>query len=194
MRKFLFSTIIFCIIIADNISAQGFESGAFGAPVLKYTKLVNQSALVIGGKGGWVINKRFVLGAGIYALASNVKSPVFDQQSGQSVMLNFNYGGLELGFLLLRQSKFNLALDMLFAGGGIEYYARDKNKTNGSFGNESLLVWEPQLSFETELFKWFHLDAGVSYRMISSYVELNKVTKDNMQGINFLLTFKFGTY
>jgi hypothetical protein len=190
--KFYYYTSIICILFISSLKAQGFESGAFGAPVFKYTRLANQPALMIGGKGGWIINKRLVLGAGIYALSSNVKSPYVIEQTGQSLMFNFNYGGLEFEFLLLPQSKFNLTFDMLLAGGGLEFYA--KNKRNVNYGSIDLLVWEPQLNFETELFKWLHADAGVSYRIISSYSEFRKVTKDDLQGLSFLLTFKFGAY
>lgn len=194
MRKFLLSTIIFCIIIAGNISAQGFESGAFGAPVLKFTKLINHSALMVGGRGGWIINQRFVIGAGIYALTSNIEIPITYGHSSQSATINFNYGGLEFEFLLLQQSKFNISMAMLCAGGGVEFYYNNKGTASSFSSSIDLLVWEPQLNFEVELYKWLHADAGASYRIISSYTEANNITKDDLQGASFQLTFKFGAY
>jgi len=190
--KFYYSTSIICILLIGSLNAQGFESGAFGAPVFKYTHLANQPALMVGGKGGWIINRRFVLGAGIYALTSDVKSPYIIEQSSQSLMFNFNYGGLEFEFLLLPQSKYNLTFDMIFAGGGVEFY--NPNKSSTKYGSVDLLVWEPGLNFEAELFKWLHADAGISYRIISSYKETYNITKDDLQGLSFLLTFKFGAY
>ena len=106
-------------------------------------------------------------------------------------MLRFNYGGIELEYLLLKDTKYNLSLDMLFAGGGVDFYLADVNK---KFSNRNLLVWEPELNFEMELFDWLHADAGVSYRMISSYIEVYNMTRNDLQGVNFLLILKFGKY
>ena len=194
MIKFFYSTFIIFIISIGSLPAQSFESGAFGAPVIKYTRLANQPALMVGGKGGWIINKRFVLGAGVYALTSDVKTPYINEQNNQSVMFNFNYGGLEFEFLLLPQNKFNVTFDMLLAGGGLEFYAQNKNNNSTSYGSVDLLVWEPELNFEAEIYNWLHADAGISYRIISSYKEAYSVTKNDIQGLSFLLTFKFGAY
>ena len=188
--KFLKIIFISVLLIAVS-SAQELESGAFAAPVLKYTKLVNQSALIIGGKIGWIINKRIVLGAGYYALSSNVKSSEFNSEYNKNLMLRFNYGGIELEYLLLKDTKYNLSLDMLFAGGGLDFYLADVNK---KFSYRNLLVWEPEINFEMELFDWLHADAGVSYRMISSYIEVYNMTRNDLQGLNFLLILKFGKY
>ncbi len=187
-----FLKIIFISVLLISVSsAQELESGAFAAPVLKYTKLVNQSALIIGGKIGWIINKRIVLGAGYYALSSNVKSSEFNSEYNKNLMLRFNYGGIELEYLLLKDTKYNLSLDMLFAGGGVDFYLADVNK---KFSYRNLLVWEPEINFEMELFDWLHADAGVSYRMISSYIEVYNMTRNDLQGVNFLLILKFGKY
>ena len=190
MNKFICILFIVCTL-STTISAQSLESVVFAAPVLKYTRLVNQPALIIGVKGSWIINKQLVLGAAYYALTSDVKSNYFDAQNNQDVLLNFNYGGLEFEYLLFNDPFFNLSLGMLTAGGGVEYYIRNRSK-NYSYTN--LLVWEPQINLEVKIFEWLHTDAGLSYRMISGIYELYNVTKNDMQGINILLTIKIGEY
>ena len=190
MNKFLF-TILILIISTASFFAQGFESGAFVSPVFKYTRFINQEALVIGGKGGWIINKKFVLGAGYYVLTSDVKTSYHDAQNHQDVMMNFNYGGLEFEYLFLYDSKFNISLDMLLGGGGESFYIQNNSK---NYGTANLLKWEPQLSMEIELYTWLHADAGISYRMISSNYEIYNVSRNDLQGINVLLNFKIGEY
>lgn len=190
MNKFLF-TILIIIVFIDSSFAQSLGNGAFAAPVLKFTKLIDQSSLILGVKGGWVINKKIVLGAGYYALTGRVKTSVVDNQSGQNVLMNFNYGGLEFEYLVLNDNTFNISVDMLLGGGGQNYSLENQNK---NYGTASLLVWEPQLNIEIKLYDWLHADAGISYRMISSYYKLYSVTRDDMQGINVVLTFKFGEY
>jgi hypothetical protein len=191
MNKFFYIITTACILSVTAVSAQSFESGAFAAPVFKYTKLVNQSAFIIGGRGGWIINKRFVLGAGYYTLTSDVKTTYFDLQNNQNVMMNFNYGGLEFEYLLFNNKRFNLSFNMLVAGGGVEFYVPDRSKR---YPSTNLLLWEPQLSLEIEIYEWLHADAGVGYRMISYKYDLYDVTKNDLQGINVLLSFKMGKY
>ena len=84
-----------------------------------------------------------------------------------------------------------MTIGMLLGSGGLNFHIQDMNK---KFSNRNLLVWEPQLNFEAELFQWLHADAGISYRMISAYTELYNISADDLQGINVLLTFKFGRY
>ena len=191
MPKYFIIFIAGLFVLSGHTPAQNIESGAFGAPVFKYTRLVAQPALVVGGKGGWIINQKFVLGAGYYALTSNVNSNFTDPVSNKNLMLDFNYGGLEFEYLLLYESRYNVTIGMLLAGGGLNFHLQDMTK---KFSNRNLLVWEPQLNFEAELFRWLHADAGISYRIISAYTELYNITADDLQGINILLTFKFGGY
>lgn len=191
MNKFTRILFTVCILSTATISAQSMESDVFAAPVFKYTRLVNQPALIIGGKGCWIINKHLALGAGYYALTSNVRSNYFDVQNNQEVLLNFNYGGLEFEYLLFKDPLFNLWLGMLTAGGGVEYYVPNRSK---NYPYTNLLVWEPQINFEVKIFEWLHADTGLSYRIISDIYRLFNVTKNDMQGINILLTFKIGEY
>ena len=188
-RKFCLITTI--VLLSSYAFAQNCENGAFAAPVLKYTRLTGQSALIFGGKGGWIINKRIVLGAGYYALTSDVSSDFTDEEYNQNLLLEFNYGGLEFEYLVLYESRYNLSINMLMAGGGLNFYLKNINK---NFSGRNLLVWEPQLNFEVELYEWFHADAGVSYRMISGYTEVYNISKNDLQGINVLLTLKIGEY
>lgn len=181
------------LIIFFSVSAfaQSTENGAFAGPIFEYTKLAGQSALIVGGKGGWIINKRIVLGAGYYALTSNVSSDYIDEENDQNLLLDFNYGGLEFEYLVLYESRYNLTINMLMAGGGLNFYLNNSSKR---FSGRNLLLWEPRLNFELELYKWLHVDTGISYRFISSYTELYGITQKDLQGVNILLTLKFGEY
>jgi hypothetical protein len=179
------------IFLSVSAFAQNTGNGAFAGPVFQYTKLAGQPALIVGGKVGWIINKGIVLGAGYYALTSNVSSNYINEESNQNLLLDFNYGGLEFEYLVLRESRYNLTINILMAGGGLNFYLNNNSKR---FSGRNLLLWEPRLNFEVELYEWLHADAGISYRLISSYTELYDVTQKDLQGINILLTLKFGDY
>jgi hypothetical protein len=185
--------IAFIFFFAAILNAQQFKGGAFGAPEIKITKLVDQSALLVGGRLGWIINKHFVLGGGFYSLVSNINTGMTDVE-GKSYYLGFSYGGLELEYVFLPDNKFNFSADMLFAGGGVSYSVKNKNAEDSYDLTQDLLVWEPSLNFELKTLSWMHVDFGLSYRFISQFDKFYNTSKSDLQGFNFLLILKFGEY
>ncbi len=195
MRSFLPVLIIVVILLFQaNSFGQKIESSAFGAPVFKFTTLKGQTALLIGGRGGWMINKSIVLGGGIYGLINKVKSGNIDSQTGQNVSMGFNYGGLEFEYIFLSEASIHASLDMLFAGGGVTFVASNENTSHLNYYSQDLLVWEPEANIEFKIVNWLHLAAGISYRIISSYDGYYGISKGDLSGYNGVLTFKFGTY
>ncbi len=184
--------VFFSLVVITSIKAQ--ENGAFGAPVLKYTSISGQGALLAGGRFGWIINRSFVVGGGIYSLVSQVKANSIDPVSGQEFMTAFNYGGLEFEYVFLSDLVVHATLDMLCAGGGLSMNVSDRNVPHTSYYGQDLLVWEPGINLETNIVDWLHIDAGISYRLISSFNSYNSVSKNDLQGLNGILTFKFGSY
>jgi hypothetical protein len=69
MKKFVFLlVIVFTLPVlaqeATLINGE-IESGGFGGPVLKVTSINGENAVLVGGRGGWIINHSFVLAAGV---------------------------------------------------------------------------------------------------------------------------------
>ena len=55
------------------ISGQ-LEYGGYGGPVVKFTTINNDWEVMVGGRGGWIINHSFVLGGGGYGLVTDVEA------------------------------------------------------------------------------------------------------------------------
>jgi hypothetical protein len=191
MIKYFLIFIISLSLIPPLTPAQTCDNGAFGAPVLKFTKIAGNTGIIVGGRAGWIINKRFVIGAGYYTLANEVSSDYMVPPDNKRLLLDLNYGGLEFEYLILYESTYNLSLSMLFGSGGLNFYLKDENK---KFSNRNLLVWEPNISFEVKINEWLHADAGMSYRMISSYTDVYNISRNDLQGITGILTLKLGGY
>jgi hypothetical protein len=194
IKPILFFFLFGIVLCSEPLFPQQNDGGAFGAPVIKFTSIGGQNATLVGGRFGWVIDESIVLGGGFYGLTSKVKTNVIDPVSGQDVLLGFNCGGLELEYIFLSDSKIHASLDMFFAGGGLTYSVHDKSVAHTNYYSQDLLLWEPQANIEFEITDWFHLDAGVSYRIITSYDIMYGISKDDLKGISALLTFKFGRY
>jgi hypothetical protein len=79
--KTLFELSILFICICFQLNAQEqtlvgngeISNGGFGGPVIKYTQIKNEPAILVGGRGGWIINHTFVIGGGGYGLANQIE-------------------------------------------------------------------------------------------------------------------------
>lgn len=191
MQKILVMLLVLTALYSSSAAAQSCENGAFAAPVLKYTSIAGQTGIIAGGRAGWIINKQIVLGAGYYTLANDVSSNYLVQPGNNDLLLDLTYGGLEFEYLILHESSYNMSLSILLGSGGLRFYLSDGNT---KFSKTNLLIWEPQVSFEVRLNDWIHADAGISYRMISSYIDVYDVSRNDLTGLTGTLTFKLGAY
>ncbi len=192
----VFFRVFFVIFLMNSpfILSQN-KYGAFGAPSIRYTSISDQGALILGGKFGLVINKSIVLGGGFYGLASGVKTNFIDVPSGQHVMMNLNYGGLEIEYILFPGSIIHGSLEILLAGGGLYFAVSDKSVPHNSYSKYDLLVYEPSFNIEFNASNWLHIDGNVSYRIITSYdFVAYGISKEDLTGISVGLIFKLGSY
>lgn len=201
MRYLIFFIILITFI--TNASAQeetlltgDMESGGFGAPVLKYTSINGQNTLMIGGRGGWIINHSFVIGAGGYGTATEVDAPAGVYPMEDPLDLHFGYGGFELEYIFNPLALGHFSIYLLI-GGGSSNFARDLghyNEDNHMIGEDDFVfVVEPAVNGELNITDWFHLSAGVSYRFVTG-VEQERLENSDFSGITGNLTFKFGSF
>lgn len=174
-----------------------FTSGGFGAPVLKVTAINGQTSLFVGGRGGWVINKTFVIGGGGYGLVTH--TPV---SSLTSTSLQVGYGGGELEYILASDEAIHASFMMLIGAGGAQMHADSldggmNNWERGNLASTTFFVFEPQVNVELNLTRWFRIGAGVSYRYTngaSMTVQQATINDVSLRGVAGVLTLKFGVY
>lgn len=194
--KFFSGTLLifFAIIFFNTTNAQSNSYGAFGAVSFKYSSIANQNAAFVGGRFGWIINNRIVLGGGYYALLGSKISNYIDHLNGGSPSFNFNYGGLELEYIFLSEKPLHFSISMLFAGGGLYFNPPSISLPHENYFSQDLLVWEPALNIEANSVKWLHIDLSLSYRLISSLQDTYGITKADLKGFAVGIIFKLGSY
>src|SRR4051794_928589 len=52
-----------------TLLSRPFQSGGYGAPVVSYTRFAGTDSVLIGARGGWVLNHQLVIGGGGFGLA-----------------------------------------------------------------------------------------------------------------------------
>lgn len=88
-----------------TLTSGNVESGFLVAPDFKFTDVNGDFATLAGAYGGWVVDKKFLIGGGVYTLANG---------SGADAM---TYGGGVLEYFLNQGSLVNVSVRSLVGGG-----------------------------------------------------------------------------
>jgi hypothetical protein len=204
MKRFFLSVIVLCV--AGSASAQDEETllsgpvtfGGFGGPVVKMTRIHDSFGLLVGGRGGWIINHAFSIGGGGYGLVNRIEGP--DGIPGMTdPLLSVGYGGFEMEYIRRSGKLVHPALSLLIGAGGSGYHEsweEDLDPGNDAENNptwDSFFIAEPAVAVELNLTGFMRIDAGASYRFISG-LEKNDLTDSGIGGPSAVLTFKFGKF
>lgn len=157
----------------------GFESGGFGAPVVKFSQVDGEFALFVGGRGGWIINHAFVVGGGGYGLANDI-----DTNDDGVRDLELGYGGLELEYVSSSDALIHFTAYLLIGGGGL---------SGTSVLEEAVFVLEPALNGELNVTDYFRFHAGAGFRWVSG-VDSPGVDGSDLSSFYAQVTLKFGTF
>jgi hypothetical protein len=150
MRKLITASIIsaFLVVAISAMSQEqtlirgDMEHGVFGGPALKVTQPYNDVGVMIGGRGGWIINHTLSIGAGGYGqINDNVDAPLPGRY------LNVGYLGGILEFIILSDRPTHLSVNTLIGVGGVNHLKRGWGSEDQYWGwhNESdgFFVAEP---------------------------------------------------
>lgn len=171
--------------------------GGFGGPVIKYVQVKGEPGILVGGRGGWIINHSFVLGGGGYGLVNDIKAdeirtnfidPFYDRY------INFGYGGVELEYIVQSDQLVHLSVYTLIGAGAVSY--RDRNWNDFGDWNsptDAFFVFEPAVNAELNIISFMRISAGLSYRFISG-ATLDSISNSDLDGPSAVLTFKFGKF
>jgi hypothetical protein len=167
------------------------ENGGFGGPVIKIGSINGELGILVGGRGGWIINHSFIIGGGGYGLVNDVKAKVLGPYGER--YLNFGYGGLELEYVSEPDRLINFSFQTLIGGGGLSW--RDENVQVGmrNSDNDTFFIVEPGVNVTLNVTTYFRISGGVSYRYISG-VQSPASSNPDLSGLSGVLTFRFGKF
>jgi hypothetical protein len=172
------------------IGSGDIENGGFGGPAVKVTSINGEPAILVGGRGGWIINHTYVLGGAGYGLVTNVRTKNTDSVHQ---FIQMGYGGLDLEYIASSNDLVHLSLGLLIGGGGIGF----KNNADDMLDNhrtmESFFVLEPSAHANLNVTHFFRIAGGVSYRYVNG-LKSPLSTNTDLSGLSAVLTLKFGKF
>lgn len=176
--------------------------GGFGGPVVKFSNIKKDFALLVGGYGGWFVNHTFLIGAGGYGLATKINASESAQAKygqGEQLKLMFGYGGAVLEYVNRSNKLVHYSINTLIGAGGVVYterdhYGYDEDDDDDHIGpSDAVFVLEPGLNAELNVASFFRINAGASYRMVTG-VNLEGLKNSDLSGPSVNLTLKFGLF
>lgn len=189
----------------ETLISGTITSGGYGGPAIKTASVNGETGVFVGGQGAWIINHSFALGGGGYGLATPTDVPdialrtyTLPDGSSRDLELGIGYGGILLEYYSTPNKLVHLTTDLLIGGGAVvysEYYMWDDNdNTEDTWDvNDAFFIFEPGIKAELNITDWFHLNAGISYMLVS---DLDIVGMDNSDigGVAGNILFKFGRF
>jgi hypothetical protein len=155
------------------IGTNEFTSGGFGGPVIKVASIDGQTGVLFGGRGGWVINRTFVLGGGGYGYTDNMWH-LYDNGPTKDTGVTFGYGGLELEYLINSNSIVHGVVQTHIGAGGFAVIEREQDSQGNTYDwdgrtlySVATFVFEPSVNVEVNILSWLRLGVGAGYRFVT---------------------------
>lgn len=166
------------------------DHGGFGGPVVKFTTIKDNFGVLVGGRGGWIIDHTFVIGGGGYGLANEINGS--KTILGKPMLINFGYGGFEMEYIANWNKLIHTSAYLLLGAGGVG----QREKWTGmdwDHNPDVFFVAEPALNVELNLISFMRLNLGASYRLVIG-VDDDGLTDKDFSGFSTIMTFKFGSF
>lgn len=158
----------------------------FGAPILEFSAVQNEFAVFNGGGGAVLINQFFIGGYGM-GLSTNHyrKINVYQETTGNYYnysddRINFGHGGFWLGGIFHPADAIHLAASTKLGWGGISLYEQNQSWELRRYEIiDNVFVIQPQVEMEMNITRWFKLNVGVGYRLVSGIDKTYPVYDNN---------------
>ena len=169
------------------------HSGGFGALTFKSSKFRDETIVMAGLRGGWIINRSLAIGLEGYGLIPTAK---FQGLAPYDAVLIGGYGGLFLEPILFSNQVVHVTFPV---GGGSGWLGYHEDFDEGQFSNPDLIegdvFWyvEPGANVELNLARNFRLALGISKRFTQD-LQLIDTDSKAFNKMNYYLTLKIGSF
>ena len=171
------------------------HSGGFGAVTFKASEYLDDPLVMMGLRGGWIINRSFAIGIEGHGIipTTNIPNIIPNEQ----VVLLGGYGGFFVEPIFLSNQVIHVTLP-ISAGAGWLGYEQSFETINRLPFNQLIdedVFWyvEPGANVEINIAKSFRLNLGVSRRLFQD-LDLTGAQEDDFSRLNYFFGMKFGSF
>jgi len=195
------------------IGGQGkMTHGGWAAPTASYTRMLKQDAMLVGLRGGWLVNHRLTIGVAGHGMVTSLGNKAYDNAiiesgslPGRSSRFNMGYGGLLIEPIIAYKSPIHISLPIIIGAGGCAYttgYPWNEEHHDGTGDHHdfnyrddaaAFFVIEPGLELEMNLIPYLRIGVGASYRYTTD-IDLPGTAKDALHGLTTGVSIKVGKF
>ena len=181
------------------------HNGGWGAPVASYTRIMDQDAMLVGARGGWIIDHRLTLGIAGHGLVTPVENDAYDAHlvgTGRTLFNNSlfqaGYGGLLIEPIIAYRSPVHVSLPIVIGAGGCGYSVYsdlppDFDPLTYKDDVQAFFAAEAGVDLEINMVRMVRLGLGASYRYTSD-LTLPGTPADALRGFNASMSIKVGVF
>jgi hypothetical protein len=179
------------------------SNGGYGAPTVALTTLNGETAAMVGGQGGWVLNRRFVLGGAARGIAPRPDADLRNrsQSDPESAQVQLGYMGLLFEYIGASSKLLHYGAELVVGGGTVELVDDDSGFRAGasvsdeSFERSAVFAAEVGARAEINVTSFFRIGLSGGYRLVSG-ADLAKaaVSNDDLSAPYGQLSLRFGSF
>lgn len=198
------------------LGSSSIEHGGYGALVTKFTSINGRFGLVMGVRGGWIIDHTFAVGIAGYGLVSNVKANAPGPNGEPYVGLG--YGGLDLEYIYRSNDLVHASIHTLIGAGAVGFrnniWAHAGGRPEGVWDPHWTTAWdrnweyendpwphnynvffivEPGANVDVNITRWFRTSFGATFRLVSGVSSAASSNRD-LSGPSGSVAFRFGSF
>jgi hypothetical protein len=177
---------------SKDVKSKSKTISAYGGPLINFTQVDKNWGLMIGGKGGILINKKFSSGGIGMGM---VKNPVYNEdrisdETSTPLEVSLGAGGMFLEYFLNFNIPVSLSIPINIMAGGVSLKDKFKDK---EIESSSIFILEPGINMELKVSKHFIPTINVSYRQVYGS-SLTYLDNHDISGINIGLILRVGNF
>jgi len=169
------------------------HSGGYGAPVVSYTRFADRDSVLIGGRGGWILNHRFVLGGGGFGLATPARQRAGALPDQADYQHTFGYGGLWLEYMIAPMNVVHGSVGTLVGAGGVTYQRFRPQALVEDVETTSVFVLDPVAGVEVNVAPFLRIAVQAGYRVVRG-VDLASLGNAEASGFTLGGAIKLGGF
>jgi len=176
-----------------TLSGNNYHSGGFGAVSFKGTQYMSETLMMVGIRGGWIINRAIAMGFEGWGFIPTVS--LSDVYQFNDVVLLGGYGGFFIEPIFFSNELVHVTFPVSAGAGWMGYNEDLYNYDSNNFLVDDDVFWyiEPGVALEFNVSRSFRMDFGASYRFTQD-LELINTPSDAFDDWSYFLTLKFGGF
>jgi len=184
---------------ADMMTLAGTQShsGGYGAIFFKASDFKDQTLLISGIRGAWVVNRSFGIGIDLNGIIPAVKYAGIAPDLMKQAVLVGGYGGLLLEPILWSNKIVHLTFPISIGAGWLGYLEDWKNHYDyyqGEIFDEDVFwYFEPAIQVEVNVARFFRAGVGISKRFTQD-LQLTETSANAFDQLNYGIVLKFGGF